>query len=475
MSTIDEKYIEEAKDNRRGGKISEKLWLGAVAAACVAVFVGGLFTGSYLFGNTSVNPSLNDYVIENGVLLAYTGEDTELTIPDEVTEITADSFRSSANCVSISEIHLNSAVSKIDETAFAELKSLKALTVSDENQNFNFHDGVIGAADGSVYFGTAELWKDELFFLEKIMEMEKNIEEYKDITFISAGNIIIELKRENFDLDSRNMINEVPYYFFNNFSVKSIRAYGYKKVFDFPEYLGLSDIRINAFQTDEAFVFAIQKYRFRLDWYEDIGEIKPIVGDTYIFTENGIYEDICSVRRDDGERRWFDMDDPDWHTHIIYHKREDGKLGYVRRPEKYFPDYNNRYLKEEIGLAYCVSRDEYCKDEGFVSFDNGRMTYVPERVYTVSELCDMEEWYYGERGYKERGESLLADLYFREEYDEALANGTIYEENGFLILSDFYVVGATLDEYLEYNSRRYERAEMPKNASIELEPIHSKL
>ena len=492
MSTIDEKYIEEAGEERGGGKLSEKLWFGAVAAACAVVFVGGLLAGSYLFGSASDKPNLpgsepghtdtenpgtdpsdtdhrpqdaeTDYVVENGVLLSYTGEATELTIPEEVTEITADSFSSNANCRSISAIHLNSAVSKIDENAFSELDSLKTLTVSDENSNFNFNDGVIGAVDGSVYFGTADIWQDEESFFRKIMEMEENLEEYEEVSCISAGSVVIELCREDYEVGKVLSAFGHHYYYFTNFSVKSIQAYGHKKTFDVPEFLGEDDIRVSAYQTDGAFVFSIQKYIEDINSSFVFPDAAPVMSDTYIFTEDGIYETITSTWSESGYRDWYNTLDSDWYVDLVtvFSKREDGKLGYTRTTKPYA--LLNTSWENDI-FKYCVSRDEYCKDVGYISFENGRLTYVPEQIYTVSDLLDLEKWYYGDDKYPGYMRIRQYELdYLREtgEYEFRVGTGEIREEDGLVFLYDF-PLGLTLDEYLEYNSRRYKRAEMPQN------------
>jgi len=69
-----------------------------------------------------------DFVIEKGVLCKYTGSDTEIVIPEGVTEIADDCFREK---VLIESITLPSTLTKIGAYAFSKCKSIVSVYVPD--------------------------------------------------------------------------------------------------------------------------------------------------------------------------------------------------------------------------------------------------------------------------------------------------------------------------------------------------------
>ena len=98
-----------------------------------------------------------DFVIKNGVLKKYKGDDpevvipdgvksigefafcfcrslTSITIPDSVTSLGKYAF---SNCTSLTSITIPDSVTSIGEFAFAECTSLASITVSDKNKVFH--------------------------------------------------------------------------------------------------------------------------------------------------------------------------------------------------------------------------------------------------------------------------------------------------------------------------------------------------
>ena len=69
-----------------------------------------------------------DFVIKNGVLEKYTGNETKVVIPDSVTEIGDNAF---SGCKSLKEITIPDSVIDIGERAFEGCESLTSITIPD--------------------------------------------------------------------------------------------------------------------------------------------------------------------------------------------------------------------------------------------------------------------------------------------------------------------------------------------------------
>ena len=65
--------------------------------------------------------NLNDFIIKNGVLTRYTGDDAEVTIPDSVTSISNGAF---LDCTSLTSINIPDSVTSIGDWAFDGCENL---------------------------------------------------------------------------------------------------------------------------------------------------------------------------------------------------------------------------------------------------------------------------------------------------------------------------------------------------------------
>ncbi len=99
-----------------------------------------------------------DFVIENGVLIEYTGDDTDIVIPDGVTEIGYEAFAD--NC-DICSVTLPDGVTVIGEDSFAWCYGLCKVVIPDSVVNISWssfkgcEDLVIHAPKGSYAEGYA--------------------------------------------------------------------------------------------------------------------------------------------------------------------------------------------------------------------------------------------------------------------------------------------------------------------------------
>lgn len=78
------------------------------------------------FKNTPWQRSLGDFVVVNGILVAYQGSGRDVVIPDGVTEISDSAFR---NCESATSVTIPNSVTAIESRAFYCCTSLASVTI----------------------------------------------------------------------------------------------------------------------------------------------------------------------------------------------------------------------------------------------------------------------------------------------------------------------------------------------------------
>lgn len=88
-----------------------------------------------------------DFVIENGVLLQYTGPGGDVSLPEGVTELGGFAFR---GCTGLSGLTIPAGVERIDGHAFHGCVNLKRVEIAPENQHFCAEDGLVLSKDGGT-------------------------------------------------------------------------------------------------------------------------------------------------------------------------------------------------------------------------------------------------------------------------------------------------------------------------------------
>ena len=84
-------------------------------------------------------PNVEDYIVEDGVMLGYTGNDEVIMIPYEVKSISADAF---AGATSVKVVYLNPNVESVDDSALTSCPNLEDVIVG-ENTHITDYGGII--------------------------------------------------------------------------------------------------------------------------------------------------------------------------------------------------------------------------------------------------------------------------------------------------------------------------------------------
>lgn len=347
MTMIDEVFILEAaprteQKRRRGAKG----WLGYAAAACLGLLV----CGSLLWQMVKPVPA-KAFEIEDGVLLAYHGTDTEVVIPDEVTKISASAFAAAPSPDSITSLYIGANVAEIESDALAPLTELDTVTVAEENEFFEVVDGVLARKDGSLLFTSIgagrEHWTDAV--LVDVMRRVKNGElPFATVSKILVGNATIEVE-----------MKEDPYgplYY-----VSAVTAYGKTTVlpdeaFPINEYQ-----KLQMFELKECFVISF---------------LGGGVGQTYIMTK----EETFIINNPSSDIIHEGMKEPSPSVIRIYTDGEN--LLYERTAKKFY------HVQPPFELASCVSREEFYCETGTISLNEGKLAYHPMEV---KRICDVRE------------------------------------------------------------------------------------
>ncbi len=295
-----------------------------------------------------------DFVIENGVLLSYVGDETDIVIPEGVVKIAQQAFLSAPE---ITSIHLPESLEDIEPLTFAELLSLDTLTVVETNKFYKVIDKILIKQNGTLVClqniesdsmtSGGSILHDAISLLKDNGFMESFIKK------IEIGNALMEL-------------DESGYY------LKEITVFGKNISLDGGAFYLYGNLKFQAFEVNHQFVVSSVEERQKEDGTYNGHYRKTIIvtkdaGVVTVCTKvSRLMEDLCSS--------------------VITFFEENGKLYYKRVPNKY---YNIQVLAGE--LEYCVSKDELYEEIGTVNIENGNITYYPKQITTVSDAFDLEQ------------------------------------------------------------------------------------
>ena len=117
VGRIDDKFIEECITYRPQNRAS--VWIKRVSAvaACFLIAVAAVFIVDYAKHPQIIDE--NGFYIEDGVLLRYTGAETEVILPDSVETVANFAFLENKNAKEIQVVHLGASVKSVEANAFA--------------------------------------------------------------------------------------------------------------------------------------------------------------------------------------------------------------------------------------------------------------------------------------------------------------------------------------------------------------------
>lgn len=354
-------------------------------AACLVFAVALIVAIRYI---TAPSPYQSDFVIRDGVLLSYTGTDTEVIIPDEVHTIGGKAFIQCSSVGSITSISIGPAVEKIAEDAFEGMTSLGTVNVSENNGYFIFSDGVLIATDGSICFSFK---KDDIPNANGIVTTMQDIAyttDYfigKEFYFTYDGLLITSKCVEPLaDNEQSSIVIESFSVFGQTFNIKD-NKYG-EGFYTDGVIVGSNGGVTNLYLSDDVFIYS---------------KLTSSIGYTLIITKDNIYECINQIENSKDNPIWYNA------SFYVYTIAEDGRVIYTRQPVKY------ACLSSGYAYRYCVGFDEFALEKGYVSFKNGEIVHDPQEKYTAVEFFEMVKYPFDPNKFIERIE------YNKSRYDQA--------------------------------------------------------
>ena len=337
------RYREKGGESREQGKNARQPLYRRIGliAACLVILLCAIPIAKRAMNGFISSGEQGDFVIENGVLLRYQGEDTEVVIPEGVIKISQKAFLSAGG---ITSIHLPESLEEIEPLTFADLLSLKSITVDPNNRHYEIIEKILVKNDGSVVVPNlgddALLTNGNDFLLYAILLL--NAHGYYPPR-VEIGHAAITLYPP-FSTEYGTWM-----------AVKSVTAFGQTVTFAEDEMETVGNFKFQAFEAEGYFVLSNVKE----EWGEDgsyIGNFRNSV----LLTEGNTVK----------VRSKLSGKTTDFSETAINFFAQDGELFYQRIALKY---YNIQVVAGVIDV--CVARDELYKEIGKITVENGEIIY----------------------------------------------------------------------------------------------------
>ena len=293
------------------------------------------------------------FVIEDGALLYYTGDDAEVTIPDSVTAIAQTAFLEATD---ISRLTIGSNVENIEIFALAPLIGKAEIQISPDNLYYEMIEGVVVRKDGTAIILDA-------IGTDSGPNADRRMGDVSDVMAKKGYSPKVEdpnLCNVEFEGLERMEVGNACIKVDEGLAVESVTVFGRTVNFEDGFLMVTGNRKFQAFEAQGGFVIASiggGRGRTCLIFPEDC-----ITVETPMKNAEDIYS--CSV--------------------IRFYKEED-RICYERIPEK----YDNIQAVGGI-LEYCVSKDELFRETGTIALDDGKIDYIPQKKETVSDAVDLE-------------------------------------------------------------------------------------
>ena len=293
------------------------------------------------------------FVIEDGALLYYTGDDAEVTIPDSVTAIAQTAFLEATD---ISRLTIGSNVENIEIFALTPLIGKAEIQISPDNLYYEMIEGVVVRKDGTAIILDA-IGTDAGHNADRRMGYVSDVMAKKGYSPKVEDPNLFNVEFEGLErMEVGNACIKVD----EGLAVESVTVFGRTVNFEDGFLMVTGNRKFQAFEAQGGFVIASIGGgwgRTCLIFPEDC-----ITVETPMKNAEDIYS--CSV--------------------IRFYKEED-RICYQRMPKKF---YN---IQAEGGiLEYCVSKDELFRETGTIALDDGKIDYIPQKKETVSDAVDLE-------------------------------------------------------------------------------------
>lgn len=148
VGKVDQKYIEECITYKAPKKTNVWIKRISAAAACLLLVIGAVLVVHHMKQPVIIDE--NGFYIEDGVLLRYSGSETDITIPEKVETIADFAFLANTNRQKIEIVRLGTNVQTVEVNAFAGLDKLVDIIIAENNLSFEEKDGLLMTSDGSI-------------------------------------------------------------------------------------------------------------------------------------------------------------------------------------------------------------------------------------------------------------------------------------------------------------------------------------
>ena len=344
---------------------------------------------------------VDGFLISDGVLIEYIGNETNLVIPKEVLTITETSFSSCAK--KITTLTLGDRVREIHPLAFAGMTNLEEFHTSPENPLFTYEDGVL--YDRFKTLAIMLKGSNENFLSLLYNSTFWNPGGYG---YVSSENELLLRVHHNAIFTIRVEEDPDPYY-----------SYCY-----FLQSIDFNDIHFEPEEPTEIFLRnAPVVYCYHPDALLFTQRLMDYSVDTFLLTDGQTFN--LSVSTEEDYCYFYEMDSY-------------GTVTYTCIPSKYnVIEYSPTWPSI---LTQCTGYNEFYSEKGYVHIEDEQIVYRPTEVQTV-------------------GEALRPDSLFTDILNELEGRGNV-PLSGY-----GYPAGCTtLKEIFAYNKEHCESAQPPHNS-----------